>query len=114
MPSFATLTRFALILPLLAACASAPAPVVQAVPGLDPVTGAPVDLTPGFDDREPDVCHASEVAGLVGQPGVAMRTATTRPYRIVPLGSLVTQEYISGRIDVYLDANGNIARITCG
>ena len=106
---------FALAL-MLAGCAPTPEPVViPTVPGIDPVTGQPVDLTPGLNDLEPDVCKGAVYAGLVGQPGTAVALAgIVQPVRVIPLGSLVTEEYSSQRINFYLDGAGNIAKISCG
>lgn len=100
---------------MLAGCTPPPAPATPTVPGIDPVTGQPFDLTPGLNDLEPDVCKGSVYAGLVGKPGATVATAgITQPFRVIPLGSLVTEEYSSQRIDFYLDGAGNIAKISCG
>ena len=102
---------------MLAGCAPAPTPepIIPAVPGIDPVTGQPFDLTPGLNDLEPDVCKSAAYAGLVGQPGTVVANAgITQPFRVIPLGSLVTEEYSSQRMDFYLDGTGNIAKISCG
>jgi hypothetical protein len=101
----------------LAACAPTPTPepVPETVPGIDPVTGQSYDLTPGLNDLEPDVCKGQVYAPLIGQPASAVAAAgITQPVRVIPLGSLITEEYSSQRIDFYLDAAGNIAKITCG
>lgn len=86
------------------------------VPGIDPVTGQPIDLTPGLNDREPDTCHAADYGYLVGQHESAVQMAgITRPVRMVALGGIVSQEeYDSFRINFHLDAAGSVARITCG
>ena len=105
----------------LSACGSAPAPepvqLAPAVPpGIDPVTGQPIDLTPGLNDREPDTCHAADYQNLMGQTEVEVRAAgITRPTRMVTLTSIVDQEqYDSFRINFHTDATGRIVRITCG
>lgn len=101
----------------LAACAPAPAPepLPATVPGIDPTTGQSYDLTPGLNDLEPDVCKGQMYASLIGQPASAVDAAgITQPVRVIPLGSLITEEYSSDRIDFYLDGAGNIAKISCG
>ena len=101
----------------LAGCAPTPAPepLPDTVPGIDPQTGQSYDLTPGLNDLEPDVCKGQIYAGLIGQPAAAVATAgIAQPTRVIPLGSLVTEEYSSQRIDFYLDGAGNIAKISCG
>ncbi len=99
----------------LAGCTPAPEPLPPTVPGLDPVTGQPVDLTPGLNDLEPDVCKGTAYNRLIGQPAAAVATAgIMAPTRVIPLGALITEEYSSARINFYLDGAGNIAKINCG
>lgn len=119
MTGLAKSSAFILML-LMTACAPAPEPEsvapVAVVPGIDPVTGLPVDLTPGLNDREPDTCHAADYQYLVGQTEAAVQAAgITRPTRMVSLGGIVSQEeYNSFRINFQLDATGTIVRINCG
>ncbi len=104
----------------LAACAPEPEPaqavMPQMPPGIDPVTGMPVDLTPGLNEREPDTCHAADHQFLMGQTEAEVRAAgITRPTRMVIPGGIVSQEeYNSFRINFYTDATGRIVRIACG
>lgn len=104
------------LLVALAACGAPPEPILPTVPGIDPLTGQPFDLTPGLNDKEPDTCHGAEQAFLIGQPASAVATqGVTRPIRIVPLGEIVDQEeYNSSRINFMLDATGIIVQIKCG
>mgnify|MGYP006199418061 FL=1 len=112
----------ALLLTLfMAACAPAPEPApmpVQPVvpPGIDPVTGQPIDLTPGLNDREPDTCHAADVQYLLGQTEAAVSAAgLTRPTRMVVPGGIFSQEeYNSFRVNFCTDSTGRIVRISCG
>ncbi len=102
---------------MLAGCAPTPEPEppVATAPGIDPVTGQPVDLTPGFDDQEPDVCRSSVYSHLIGQPAAAVAAAGIKaPVRVVPLGGVITEDYSSSRINFYLDGAGKIAKINCG
>ena len=88
-----------------------------APPGIDPMTGMPVDLTPGLNDREPDTCHAANYQYLMGQNEAAVNAAaiTERPTRMVTMGGIVSQEeYNSFRVNFHTDAMGTIVRITCG
>lgn len=92
----------------LAACAREPEP--EPLP-VDPN----IDLTPGWNDKEPDTCHAADFQYLVGQPSTALDMAgITRAYRVIVPGALVSQEYDSQRIDVQVDEAGTITRLTCG
>ena len=101
---------------LLAACATpAPEPLPVTLPGSEPITGRPYDLTPGPSDLDPDVCNGTAYSRLVGQSGSAVATAgITAPVRVIPLGSLVTEDYSSARINFYLDGAGIIDKISCG
>ena len=95
---------------LLSACAPAP----RAVPAV--VAAPPVDLTPGFAEREPDTCKAAGLQGLVGQPSGNLRTVRLPgPVRMVAPGQVVDQEeYRSDRINVQLDGEGLIQGLSCG
>jgi len=95
------------VLMLSFGCARAPDPAPVYVP--------PPVIDNGLVTREPDSCGADALSGLMGQPEGMLRTVQiTHEYRVVPFGNLVTQEYNAHRIDIYLDENGLIARITCG
>ena len=91
-----------------------PAPLVM--PGIDPVTGLPIDRTPGLNDREPDTCHAADYQMLVGQTEAEVRAAgITRPTRMVTPNSIVDQEqYNSFRINFHTDMTGRVYKIVCG
>lgn len=103
------------VMTVLSACTPAPEPLPPTVPGIDPITGQPVDLTPGLNDLEPDVCKSAPYMRLIGQPAAAVAGAgITAPTRIVPLGGLITEDYSSSRINFYLDGAGKIAKISCG
>ncbi|WP_022703235.1 I78 family peptidase inhibitor [Pseudorhodobacter ferrugineus] len=100
------------LLPLVAlslclGCVRAPDP--------EPVYVPPPVFDNGLVTREPDSCGVDKLTGLMGQPEGMLRTVQLpAEYRIVPFGTLVTQEYNSHRVDIYLDEKGLIARITCG
>lgn len=100
---------------MLTGCAPVAEPLPPTVPGFDPVTGQPVDLTPGLNGLEPDVCNGTAYNRLIGQPAAAVATAgIAAPTRVIPLGGLITEEYSSARINFHLDGAGNIAKISCG
>lgn len=44
----------------------------------------------------------------------ARKAAGAERVRTIKPGQMVTMEYLEGRLNVYLDANGRIERITCG
>ncbi len=97
------------VLSLCFGCARVP------VPDSEPVYVPPQVIDSGLVKREPDNCGAESLSGLIGQPEGMLRTVQIpAEVRVVPFGALVTQEYNSHRVDIYLDENGLIARITCG
>jgi hypothetical protein len=87
-----------------------------------PVTGGPQpgDLIAGQSDgglveREPDLCQAAMFRQYLGQPGsIVSSLALRRPFRVVPFGGIVTQEYDPNRINFWLSQTGEIQRIGCG
>lgn len=67
-----------------------------------------------------DACGASRVRDLIGQARsdalvaeVARRSGAARVRWIRP-GDVVTMDYSAERLNVNLDAQGRIARLTCG
>jgi|GEM_PF-1938098 len=76
----------------------------------------PEDLTPGFDDKEPDTCKAASLQALIGQPSGNLRTfAMPGPVRIIVPGRVVDQdEYRSNRINAHINNDAVITQITCG
>jgi hypothetical protein len=118
MNRLAKFAALSLTLLLVACAAPEPETISPATPpGIDPVTGLPVDLTPGLNEREPDTCHAADYQYLMGQTEAAVTAAaiTDRPTRMVTMGGIVSQEeYNSFRVNFYTDATGRIVRISCG
>lgn len=80
----------------LAACATAEAP---------PVAGQ---------------CNADAASAQVGKAAnaasieAARQAAGAERVRTIKPGQMVTMEYLAGRLNLYLDANGDIERIACG
>ena len=88
-----------------------------APPAEPPLIYVPPETFPDDElvKREPDSCGASDFAGLIGQSEGMLRTVILfDPYRVVPFGVLVTQDYNAQRINFYLDEAGLIAKIICG
>lgn len=65
-------------------------------------------------------CDAEPAQGHVGHQAtaemieVARRDASADRVRTIKPGQMVTMEYLEGRLNLYLDANGRIERIACG
>jgi len=71
----------------------------------------------------PDDCGASTLTGRIGQPvvqgaggtsigGVAVNAPGT--IRVIAPGQAVTQDYSSSRLNLDVDASGNLVRPWCG
>jgi hypothetical protein len=65
-------------------------------------------------------CSAEAAQDLVGQPGTsdlaaeALRRTHLRTVRWILPGQAVTMDYRADRLDISLDADGKVERITCG
>lgn len=95
------------LMAFLIGCAQRPEPA--AAPTLLP----PVDN--GLVEREPDSCGATDLSYLIGQNEGMLRAVKTKgAYRVIPPGAIVTQEYDSFRLNIQVDENGTIERLTCG
>ena len=108
-PIFAASLAFA-----LSGCALPPTKTeIIMVPAAE---ASPADLTPGFDEKEPDTCKAASLQGLIGQPSGNLRTvALPGPVRIIVPGRVVDQdEYRSNRINAHINGDAVITKITCG
>lgn len=109
MQAFNLSTRSLWLAFALMGCVAAPAPAPAPLP--DPT----VDLTPGWNDKEPDTCGVSRFAHLVGQPVGRIHTAGLPGiYRVLAPGEIATQDYYPRRADVQVDAKGIVTRLTCG
>jgi hypothetical protein len=119
-PSLRVLACLAVLSPLgLAACSGddGAAPVTGAG-GVAPVTGA--------GGMAPGTCDAARFQDRIGGPllsssepapakGPFLRVSDLpHPQRILPPGSVVTQDHRPDRMNVFLDAAGRVTAITCG
>lgn len=75
---------------------------------------------PSMADAAAGTCNADAADAFVGKRAddatvEAARTAAGAvTARTLKPGQVVTMEYLAGRLNLYLDANGNIERIGCG
>ncbi len=74
-----------------------------------------------YDDNEPpgrDMATPCDFNEWLGKPADAALEAAikplNRPYRILPPGSMITQDFSPSRINFDLDAGGKIIRAWCG
>ncbi|ARO13658.1 hypothetical protein BVG79_00300 [Ketogulonicigenium robustum] len=93
-------TRFLLIFPLLAACA-------QATP--------PQPSGPTVPDAASDTCGGAAYGYLIGQKANALeRVLIMRQVRIIHPDTMVTMDHRPARLNFTINADGLIARISCG
>ena len=92
---------------LLAACSAWP-------------TGATQSPYPHRSSAEPFECRNTALDQFRGRPAAAelgptiLRASGAKVLRWVPHGSVVTMEYRSDRVTVWLDAQNRIDRVSCG
>ena len=81
------------------------APLIAA--GCVPATKDPVD--------QADACHASELQYLVGQPGAVLHGMRfSQEVRVIAYGMAVTMDYNPARLNILLDRQDVIERVSCG
>jgi hypothetical protein len=65
-------------------------------------------------------CNAGPVQQFVGRPGSAKvvasakRSAGARTVRRITPGMMVTMDFRADRLNVYVDAQGRVERLSCG
>ena len=85
---------------IVSACAPAQPPVTP-----DPVAGA---------------CQTEALAGMLGwrwsdaRRGEALRVSGARSLRVIRPGDAVTMDFRADRLNVHLDARGQVDRFACG
>ncbi|MDO5647680.1 hypothetical protein [Paracoccus sp. (in: a-proteobacteria)] len=102
-------------LPQMPVASVASAPAVAMTP--DDPAPAPAAATgiAGLQERQPDLCGASNYRSSVGQPGRTIpNLELTRVYRVVEYRGIEPQDYDPNRIVFRLDASGNITKVDCG
>lgn len=71
----------------------------------------PVPLPP----TTPDACGAAALAPLVGRPLAELpATGPWATLRVIKPGMAVTMDYSATRLDVEVDGNGVIVKLSCG
>ncbi|MDP2061492.1 MAG: I78 family peptidase inhibitor [Phaeovulum sp.] len=72
-------------------------------------------LTPPLPGSDPDPCNSAAFLHLIGQPESALKAETIPdPWRLIRFGEFVTQDYSESRLNVQLDVEGRIERLSCG
>ena len=69
----------------------------------------------GLQERLPDTCGLDAYRPYVGRDGVtAASQVVDRPVRVIAPDAIVSQVYNPRRVNFYTDAEGRVARVSCG
>lgn len=69
----------------------------------------------GLEERLPDTCGLDAYRPYVGRDGVtAASQVLDRPVRVIAPDAIVSQVYNPRRVNFYTDAEGRVARVSCG
>lgn len=69
---------------------------------------------PAEPEPAPDLCNATAMQGLVGQPASVLRDMMLRAgTRVINPGDAVTMDFRADRMNVEIGANGRIEKIAC-
>lgn len=67
------------------------------------------------ESSAPDTCGAADFAHLVGMERAALDDLDLpEGTRIIPLGQPVTMDHLPERLNIYLNAQGQVWRVRCG
>lgn len=62
-----------------------------------------------------DACAASQLQYLVGDQARVLQTMRfSQPLRVIPYGTMVTQDFQGQRLNIWLDQYDIIERVSCG
>jgi hypothetical protein len=72
-------------------------------------------VTPPADPAAADTCNMAQYAVLVGKPATDPAVpAASATVRIIKPGDQVTMDFNAARLNIELDAAGNITGVRCG
>lgn len=72
----------------------------------------PVPVTP--EEPDADLCKASALQGLVGQPRTVLSTMLLPAgSRVIEAGDAVTMDYRADRLNVEIGTDGRISKVGC-
>ncbi|HET9230353.1 MAG TPA: I78 family peptidase inhibitor [Vitreimonas sp.] len=97
-------------LTLLAAACTPPAEEKSEEPAQEPVSTAP---TTREEATAQDTCGAAAYRAMIGTPIAAASFPATPQIRVVMPDSAVTEDFRADRLNVIVDASGNITALEC-
>lgn len=104
------MTRFALLLPFL---------MVACAPAVDDVQPVEIDaeqpeVSSGLEERLPDTCKLDNFRSFVGQQFADVTVPEGTKTRVVLPGMILSQVYEADRVNIHVNADGQITKVICG
>src|SRR5262245_60224896 len=99
----------------LAACGPTTAPADTQTPAAETLA-APTAAPPAnaAEATAQDTCGAAAFQAIVGTPASGVNQASLPPgARIITPNTMVTQDFNPTRLNIAVDANGNVASLSC-
>lgn len=82
---------------------------------VEPSAAAPTEPTPPADPAAADTCNMAQYMALVGKPATDSAVpAASATVRIIKPGDQVTMDFNAARLNIDIDAAGNISGVRCG
>jgi hypothetical protein len=97
-------------LTLLAAACTPPTEEKGEEPAQDPVSTAPMTRD---EATAQDTCGAAAYRAMIGTSIAAASFPATPQIRVIMPGSVVTEDFRADRLNVIVDAGGNITALEC-
>ncbi|MFT3726102.1 MAG: I78 family peptidase inhibitor [Hyphomonadaceae bacterium] len=93
-----------------------PTPTTPAEPmATAPAEPAPPATTPPADPAAADTCNMAQYMVLVGKPATDPAVpAASATVRIIKPGDQVTMDFNAARLNIDIDAAGNVSGVRCG
>jgi hypothetical protein len=93
-----------------------PTPATPVEPAtVAPTEPAPPATTPPADPAAADTCNMAQYTALVGKPATDPAVpAASATVRIIKPGDQVTMDFNAARLNIDVDAAGNVSALRCG
>lgn len=66
------------------------------------------------ESSDPNTAWVADYQGLSAEAARERATAEERPVRVVHAGDMVTMDYVPSRLNICLDDDGDLDRLTAG